>query len=293
MKYLNSSTFRRALDERLIHLSLQNGLSLARLRRLAACDRFLARLIQSQPGQWALTGGYVLQLRMGESGHAMQNIDMVLVSEAQPVFPALQKAADLDLNDWFCFEVLQADRQTPGVFGRVRYPIECVLDNRPFENFHLEVGAFYPLANCLEDVYTSSLLAFADIQPACVPCYPIVQQLAEKLYAYTLPRVPKEHSRVKDFVDIYLLAGLADLEGATLLQTLQATFTFAQTHPLPARLPPPRRDWPPVFEKMANELGLKETQLDQAFTSVQQFFDPLLEGRAAELRWDPKSWTWK
>ncbi len=50
--YQTGSAFRRALEERLRTQSLREGIPLVPLRKLAAFDRFLARLVQVQPNQW-------------------------------------------------------------------------------------------------------------------------------------------------------------------------------------------------------------------------------------------------
>lgn len=57
MKYSDGSTFRRALEDRLRVESLQTGMPLTRLRKMVAFDRYLARLLTVQPGQWILKGG--------------------------------------------------------------------------------------------------------------------------------------------------------------------------------------------------------------------------------------------
>lgn len=59
--YQTGATFRRALEDRLLAQSHQTTVSLVRLRKLVAFDRFLARLIQAQPGAWILKGGLALK----------------------------------------------------------------------------------------------------------------------------------------------------------------------------------------------------------------------------------------
>jgi len=65
MKYATGSAFRRALETRLRTLSQREGVPLARLRKLVAFDRLLARLLQAEPETWVLKGGLALQLRLG------------------------------------------------------------------------------------------------------------------------------------------------------------------------------------------------------------------------------------
>jgi hypothetical protein len=293
MKYTTSGAFRRVLEDRLIQISMQNGVTLARLRKLVVFDRFMARLTAFQTTPWVIRGGYALQLYMGEQIHAIKNVDLRLVTQSPAIYPALQQAASLPLEDWFSFEVMQTERQTPGVFGGVHHSIQSLLDGRVFENFHVEVGGINPLFASVDYLNTAPLLMFADMEPVHVACHPIAQQLAEKLHAYTRPHTIKESSRVKEFVDMLLLADLADQTGVTLLQALQATFAFAATHPLPGSVPPPPRDWPAAFEKMADEVGLKETELNPAYELICQFYDPLLGGGAAAQRWNHAQWKWE
>jgi hypothetical protein len=45
---------------------------------------------------------------------------------------------------------------------------------------------------------------------------------------------------------------------------------------------------------MANEVGISEEYtLELAYQQIQQFFAPILTGRARGLQWKPESWSWK
>jgi len=65
VKYKTPAAFRRALEERLRRQSLETGQPLARLRKMVAFDRFLARLAKKAPQAWIVKGGFALQLRLG------------------------------------------------------------------------------------------------------------------------------------------------------------------------------------------------------------------------------------
>jgi hypothetical protein len=68
------------------------------------------------------------------------------------------------------------------------------------------------------------LLAFAGILPSAIPCYPLTQQIAEKLHAYTRSYATAESTRAKDWVDILLMAELGEIQASLLNQALRATF---------------------------------------------------------------------
>ena len=177
-------------------------------------------------------------------------------------------------------------------FGGVRYQVHALLDGRRFDSFHIDVGSGDPLIEPVEYLTTPNLLFFADLEPTRVPCYPIPQQLAEKLHAYTRPRKTGESSRVKDFVDILLLAEYGEISGQGLIRSIEVTFHRAGTHAVPANMLPPPKNWSPVFRRLADEVGMRDRTLDQAFSAIQQFLDPILSGKASGMWWNLVTWSW-
>jgi len=76
VRYTTAGAFRRALEERLRRQSLGGGQPLARLRKMVAFDRFLARLAKKEPDAWIVKGGFALQLRLGERARTTKDIDV-------------------------------------------------------------------------------------------------------------------------------------------------------------------------------------------------------------------------
>ena len=70
MNYATGADFRRALEARLRQRALSTGAPLVRLRKMAAFDRFMARLQETQPSPWLLKGGFALQLRFADRREA-------------------------------------------------------------------------------------------------------------------------------------------------------------------------------------------------------------------------------
>jgi len=155
----------------------------------------------------------------------------------------------------------------------------------------MDVGVGDPIIDPIDRIEGPSLLIFADIQPTIIPCYPITQQIAEKVHAYTRPHVTGESSRVKDFVDILLLAELGNIDSDRLYRAIQATFDAWKTHSLPREIPEPPVDWQISYRKLAAEISLNYPSLDQANHAIKSFLDPLLSGRKIN-RWDPNLWSW-
>jgi hypothetical protein len=289
MRYESSAAFRRALEERLRRQSLTSGEPLVRLRKMVAFERFLARLVAAQPESWVLKGGLALQFYLGERARTTQDIDLLLRGALPTVeiHRRLVGAALLDLGDWFLFEVAR-----PSDPATLRFSVQSLVDGRPFETFHVDVGTGDPLIEPVEMLTAPPLLQFAGIPPAIIPTYPISQQIAEKVHAFTRPYAAGESSRIKDWVDILLLAGSGTLRAEALIRALQATFAARGTHPLPPELPPPPASWRRVFHRTAGETGLEYATLEEAIQTMHRFLDPVLSGQVAGT-WNPVRWQWE
>ncbi len=294
MKYASGADFRRALETRLRTLGQRDKVPLTRLRKFVAFDRLLARLLRAEPENWALKGGLALQLRLGERARTTKDMDVLWRQSVPDLHQHLVNAASLDINDWFRFAVEEPRREPellPGGGGR-RFHVHSLLDSRPFELFHVDIGMDDPMIEPAQLLQMPALLEFADISPTVVPCFPITQQIAEKVHAYTRPHVSGVSSRVKDLVDILLLAGLQPLPGLVLRQALQATFEALDTHPLPTALPDPPRSWALPLRRMADETGLAWREINDVARASQQFMNPVLESQEIGS-WNPIGWVWE
>lgn len=292
MKYNSGSGFRRALEDRLRVQSLQSGMPLTRLRKMIAFDRFLARLIQQQPDEWVIKAGLAIQLRLGNRARTTKDIDLLMLDSQQEIYPRLREAGVTNLADWFTFEVNRPSQLASDDFGGDRFLLQSILDGRLFESFHLDVGVGDPLIDRVEYLQTPSLLAFAGLQPTAVPCYPITQQIAEKLHAITRTFQSGESSRVKDYVDILLLAGMGVIEGNRLREAINSTFLVRHTHPVPLQLPVPPPIWERPFQRMAKDIQLEQNSLQEANIAMKQFLNPVLSNMQIGL-WHPIYWAWQ
>ena len=290
MKYQTGGAFRRALEQRLRTQSLQTGTPLVRLRKMVVFDRFLARLFRVQPDDWVVKGGLALQLRLGDRARTTKDIDMLALSPYHVIL-ALREAGSFDLGDWFSFEVAEPANTINSDMGGIRHSIQALLDGRSFEQFHIDVGIGDPVVDPIEYLHTPALLHFADLETTRVPCYPITQQIAEKLHAYTRPHKTGESSRVKDFIDIILSADFGKIDGERLFKAIQATFSSRNTHALLTTIPSPPSNWGQEFQRMANEVGLANVSLDSAYRLLKEFLSPVL-GNATAGSWDPARRTW-
>ena len=155
----------------------------------------------------------------------------------------------------------------------------------------LNVGSDDPVVDPAENLTGPPLLEFAGIAPVTIPCYPLTQHLAEKDQAYVRPRTTGESSRVKDLVDIVLIAEHMTINGPALLTAIRATFTAQGAGEPPLSLPAPPAAWVTTFRKLAEEVGLSCASLPAAGEAAQRFLNPVLGGSAHGV-WSPTDQAW-
>ena len=292
MIYQTGAAFRRALEDRLLAQSSQTRVSLVRLRKLVAFDRFLARMIEAQPDAWVLKGGLALQLRIGGRARTTKDMDVLWTNPPFELSQDLASAAALDLGDWFSFFVRSAAEALPGLGeGNLRFFVTARLDSRPFESFHVDVGRGDPVVDPVENLTTPSMLAFAGIRPVTIPCYPLTQHLAEKVHAYVRPRTTGDSTRVKDLVDIILISELTAIDGPALLAAIQATFDAYDAGEPPLSLPAPPSSWSVTYRKLAEEVGLSHITPSDAGEAARHFLDPVLRDAVSGV-WSPVDQAW-
>ena len=277
--YDTPQAFRAALEARLRNMARQQGTDLQRLQRRVAFERLLARLFVGKDPPWLLKGGYALELRLRDRARSTLDLDLS-VPDPERLLPSasgdeveridlqiheqLQIVAGRDLADGFQFLVRRPKRASmPG--GGIRCTVEARLAGRAFARFHLDVGFGDAVLDPPEWVEGSALLDFAGIPAAQVALYPVAQQFAEKIHAYTFPWQDRDNTRVKDLVDLVLLIHSGQVEPERARRALGATFGTRATHPLPLKLPEPPQDWAEPYAALALELGLPASTLVEAY----------------------------
>lgn len=294
MKYQTPGAFRQALEGRLLARSHATGVSLARLRKLVAFDRLLARLLAVAPDRWILKGGVALDLRLRDRARATMDMDLGRHDNEAAAMQDFRAAELIDIGDYFEFTVDRSLRlDQADVADAVRYRVHAALDGRPFEGFVVDVG-FGELVTQRDLIEALDLLAFAEIPPIRVPTLPLSQHVAEKVHAYTRSYGPqgRQSTRVRDLVDLVLMADCCVFLAGDVQAALKATFTSRGGQPLPARFPEPPAAWRPQYRKLADPVGIV-AELNVAHRLVAAMLDPILGGRLPDpAGWDPVAKEW-
>jgi hypothetical protein len=278
-RYKTPTALRRALEDRLMALAGKEGGDIQRYRRQAAFDRLLCRLFQDETSPWLLKGGYAMELRI-RAARTTRDIDLALRQlpgiprkwRAETVTAMLRQAAAINLDDGFMFAIgdpaLDLDAAP---YGGARFPVDAQMAGRRFAQFHLDVSAGDVLREPYEMLEGRDWFGFAGLPRVRIPAVSREEQFAEKLHAYTLPRVGRPNSRVKDLVDLVLLIEQGELDIARLPKAIRDTFQRRKTHEIPTTLAVPPASWSVPFAELARECGIN-SDINPHFNVVRQFY---------------------
>jgi len=292
MKYQSGAEFRAALEERVRAISFETGEAQIRLRKLAAMERFLARLVAGQSKTWQLKGGLALQARSGDRFQTAEDLDVLVFVQPEQVMQFLEQIGSSDLGDWFTFEIEPSGpANSLAETGHGRFTIRAVLIGRDFETFHLAVNAaengFWPA----DRFPMIGFFDFAGLAAPLAPCCGLAWQAAEKFYSYIHPEDHRIFSKLENLVDLLTIAGLGEMDADELSQAITVSFSFHQFGSVPRRLPDPPTSRERSFNRMAVEAGLATANLPAAYEALKGYLEPVLTGTQIG-KWDPLTWKW-
>jgi hypothetical protein len=291
VRYATAGAFRAALEARL-KSEQSDGVGLSRLRKRIVFERLLARLQVVAPDGWLLKGGFALELRLGGRARTTKDVDIDWVVGEEEATELLLDAAVLELDDMFSFDIQRAgvDQELAG--GGQRWMVRAELAGRDFERVVIDVGFGKPPVVEPVVLEASRLLEFAEIPSLAVPALAVEQHLAEKLHAYSRTYASDQpSSRVKDLVDIVVIARTTVVDGKRLRQAVTAIFGRRATHEVPKALASPPRDWVRPWTTLVKHLPA-EAELASGFAVAATFWNPVLANQDGLVRWDPESLAW-
>lgn len=291
MRYATAGAFRAALEARLKD-EQSDGVGLSRLRKRIVFERLLARLQVVAPDGWLLKGGFALELRLGGRARTTKDVDIDWTAGEGEATELLLDAAALEMDDMFSFDVQRAAIDDDLAGGGQRWTVRAELAGRDFERVAIDVGFGKPPVVEPVTLAASRLLEFAEVPSIVVPALAVEQHLAEKLHAYSRTYAGGQpSSRVKDLVDIVVIARTTAVDGDRLRQAVVAIFERRHTHEPPKALASPPRDWARPWATLVEHLPA-DADLTSGFSVAAAFWDPLLAGEADLVEWDPELLVW-
>lgn len=279
-----------ALEQRLKD-SARDGADLSRNRKRVAFDRLLVRLHAVAEDRWVLKGGFALDLRLAARARSTKDVDIEWRAAEAEMADSLLDAADHDAGDFFVLSIERTGTPSDRLGGAHRFRVSSSLANRPFETFILDVGPRVDGSTGVETLRTDDFLAFAEIEPIEIPAVPLELQIAEKLHAYTqIYEGGRTSTRVKDLVDLALIAELSPLDAVALRREIGSVFD-RRAAPVPRSLPSPPSEWALPFRRLAEEVGIS-AELSAGHREAAAMLDPVLGGEVTNGEWSPAKRAW-
>jgi Nucleotidyl transferase AbiEii toxin, Type IV TA system len=289
--YMTPAAFRNALESRLKNAARERSFGTTRLRKVVTFDRFLARLVAVASDRWLLKGGAALDFRLKNRARTTVDLDIAFLAEQVQVDADVIAATRADLGDYFTFDAERVPVPIDQEDAAASFRVRAYIGGRLFEQIRLDVAWSDPFLG-REHVRGEDLLGFAGIEPATVPSIPIAQHLAEKVHAYTREYVSGHSSRVKDLVDLVLIALHRELDAEQLRDALGATFTARDTHGVPVVFPVPPAEWKGSYRRMAEEVAIT-TDIGEAHRIAAALLEPVLSGETHSGVWLPEEMRWE
>ncbi len=278
MRYATANAFRTALEARLLIRANETGRSFPQLRNEIVYNRLLARLLLVAPDRWVLKGAMALDLRLGAAARPTKDMDLGREDDIAAATNDMKAAEALDLGDYFSFVITQTKKlDALESATAVRYKVHASLAGRTFVDITVDVGFSSHAGWVPEALPVPDVLGFAGIEAIAVPVLPLAQHVAEKLHAYTrgYRDGTVQSTRVKDLVDLVLIARHSSLNAATMRAALDGVFKGRGLQTLPQSFPSPPEDWRRSYEKAAIAVSI-DPGLQTGHILVGAFLDPLL-----------------
>jgi hypothetical protein len=267
----------------------------------ARFDRFLSRVFaDGENSEWLLKGGMSMLARVPRS-RTTKDVDLASLhaadlAEAERTLTQLVAA---DLGDHLTFRLIrtaptgQGDNQ-PGVATR-RFVFSCIETTNDIEVETITVDVVVGPAPVgqVEVVEPANRLHLRrPLISHLYRLYPVVDQIADKVCA-TVDTYPggRPSSRVKDLVDLVVLAHTQSVELAGLRAAIEAKRLLSGLAPFDHIGIP--EEWRRTYPGTAKGVPTAETySAETAGQLVARLIDPALAGDADNATWDPQNLAW-
>lgn len=256
----DSQALRTSIEQRLANLAVERQTSLDRLRRHFAFQRILVRL--SADGIWVLKGGFALEMRLGLTARATKDLDLAMLEDLNgiEVQDRLLDALDVAADDGLTFQVSAPRAIASDEAGNPgwKFTVTSVLGGKIFAKLRLDVVArSQEIHGAVGTIEVPPPILAERLSSTAMPAVDVAQHAAEKFHAMARTYAGgRPSSRVKDLVDVVLLAEAGLLPHPDLPGRLQTVWQVRDGVPPPAQLPAFPASWLGDYAAMTAELDL-------------------------------------
>lgn len=277
------------------------GVSENELKNRFYLQRLMARVFLDDSEGWLLKGGQALLVRHQNARHS-RDLDLLYRADTaqalEEAFTALLRAAETDLGDFVRFKFRDTENRVEGRLSRkVRFDVQ--LANKGMGTISVDlVAGLAPLGNPVVRPLPSPLGIDLD-ERVQVRLYPVTDHVADKVCAmYETHTGGMPSSRVKDLVDLIVIALNEEIDGHTTQLAIRSEFKRRRNSGTNITLPaafevPDPPSWRGSYSTQARTVaGLEQYRtLKQARPLADRFISPLLT-EATPGRWQSATLSW-
>lgn len=287
-----------SIRQRLLNLSKEKGEDFMLTLVRYAAERFLYRLSRSPHAEhFILKGALLLATRLDRPYRPTRDIDFLEYGEASKagLAKAVGDIANMEVEDdglLFDLKTLEVEEIRENQdYGGLRVSMDVMLERARIP-LQIDVGYGDAVVPATIELDYPTMLGGATPR---VRAYPIETVVAEKVEA--IIKLGMSNSRMKDYYDLWLIAGTFAFEGSVLTRAFKATFERRGTELPPddpigltrqfAEAPDNVKRWPAFAD--TNGLDDAPKDLQRVIDAIRDFVLPPLqaaaEQRPFEQRW--------
>lgn len=295
-RYASGSALWAAATDRARTQYGRSGTSAA-MRRLVF-ERFLARVFATGHSPFVLKGGNAVLARVIDA-RSTKDVDLLhREQDLEEAVELLREACANDVGDHFRFEVgtvraMLAGDEQPGVEGR-RVEVSAYCGTRVVPGFGVDLVVGSLMTTAPEQHLPPPVVPLRGLSLPSIPLYPAVDHIADKVCATQAlyGSAKRRSSRVRDLVDLVILARNQSLEGLALISAVRQEWAHRGLEG-PVAFDPPM-EWASRYRSEAAKTpacaGVEN--FEAAVELVVSFLAPVLDGSAEGHLWHPESLTW-
>jgi len=233
---------------------------------------------------WVLKGGFLLEARLPNVARSTRDLDLVREGSSAQIEEALLRALSATHeNDFFRFVITRStllSQDSVGLSG-FRFGVEATLDGRTFERIRIDVvERMVEVRGGTEAMTIDSPITGVELGPAHVLAVDVAQHAAENFHAMSrIYAGNRPSTRVKDLVDVVLLAEAGLLPHPHLLDRLLVVFHERDGVAPDDQLPPPPASWKDDYAAIAASLVVSANTLSEAFALADSIYSKALAMR--------------
>lgn len=260
-------------------------------------DRLLSRIFLYGNNEWVLKGGSNLLARVGNS---RDTVDLDLFNRNSNIEDSHSKLIELskiNLADGFEFilknsKILEIAPNQP-YKNAESLKFEVLLYGEKYGFIDIDLVSGLELTGNLEKIKPVNQTNFENFSYSDYTLYPLTDQLADKICASLEEYNGFQSSRVKDLVDIVIIATHFKIKGSEFSKALLSEQERRNIENINEFNPP--QFWKQTYEKLAGKTSAvpKESKkFTVAIKLSQKFINPVFDGSAETKTWDFEKLEW-